>query len=314
MLNICLNGSKPHLFCQRAADLHFDEAGNVFYVPQFAAASIQDLLGEEYNHEEENGWTHAGFASIVDLLQAGERTNWNGKDVPVLTSDLSSVDCQDCTEVNSDSHEKALVVDDLMNHLWWKLTESELSLLEPNNVKTNQHFAPMDEESISDLVRDLTEIQQEWSLLLKSTNQMALQNYDKSPLVMVDALGPKSGMLTSYLVPRVEIFGGSRCMNGLELAQLAALGYVIRPLVGAFVLSVPESREPFCVGSNDPDGDDLGYSRCDGCFMFHDDKGILKKIAREESVRPAKTALLWYERNPNTQDLLRQYSNTFTHL
>ena len=55
--------------------------------------------------------------------------------------------------------------------------------------------------------------------------------------------------MTLDLAPESEDFRGRTCFNVLRLAQLAALGYKISVLPGAFAASYPATRSDLCTES-----------------------------------------------------------------
>jgi hypothetical protein len=118
-----------------------------------------------------------------------------------------------------------------------------------------------------------------------------LHYYDKSPILMIDRLGPRKEMMTLDLVPEVEDFRGRRCFHLLRLAQLAAYGYKIRVLSGAFTVSYPKTRDALCTDSMRQSVEPMQQT-CD-CEL--DSKGTLKEILIDETKRVAKAAVLMNE-------------------
>ena len=149
------------------------------------------------------------------------------------------------------------------------------------------------EQTVEERALFLDDIQLSLMGLLTEKNHYTLFAMDVSPILLTDNRGPSSGMLTSEIAREVEEFGGKQCYNGLRLAQLATLGYNIDVAAGAFALSTPTTRNSAFAGVTSEGS--LGTSRCDGCFMFFDEKheDILEDIARDERKRPAKAAVLW---------------------
>ena len=115
-----------------------------------------------------------------------------------------------------------------------------------------------------------------------------LRYFDKSPILMIDRLGPKKEMMTLDLAPEVEEFGGRTCFHLLRLAQLAALGYKISVLSGAFAASYPKTRDALCTESMK----NSSPLKCD-CEL--DSEGTIKEILIDEVKRPAKVAVLMKE-------------------
>lgn len=73
------------------------------------------------------------------------------------------------------------------------------------------------------------------------------------PVLLVDRLGPRPGMVTSLVTREVEELDGNFCSNLMQLGSLLTLGYRFGLLTGGFVLStVAETKK---VRSKDDDGD-----------------------------------------------------------
>ena len=168
----------------------------------------------------------------------------------------------------------------MIEELWWKLTESE----------------PKQKDQLYGLSFDLHAlrlelIQSKVMALLSEKEQYNLYATNASPILLFDNRGPRAGMVTSDMVREVDEFGGKMCYNSLRFAQMAALGYRVDVLAGAFAISTPALRKSIGDSSVGP----LGVSRCDGCFFFtkeREDEDILEEIALEERQRPAKISLL----------------------
>ncbi len=165
--------------------------------------------------------------------------------------------------------------------MWWRFTTLEvrgISLAEKYDL-TNRLAKVVDELEISFV--DMFIAPEEISGL------------DNSPALMIDNMGPYSGVWTSTFVREVEEFGGKHCHNAMRLAQLATLGYDFYVLAGAFVASTESSRGATSANTKD---DALGASRCDGCIMLqgkHEE--IMASILDEERNRVAKAAVVWSE-------------------
>ncbi|KAL3944838.1 MAG: hypothetical protein SGBAC_001103 [Bacillariaceae sp.] len=244
-------------FAHRVAASRDISAGSVFIVPQFGVVN------------EENDFT------IPSLF----KTNKGGN----IVETLSQIDREIC----SDGEDNSLMdgKDHVFMHvhdLWMKLTQRLVA-----GATTSS-----DEKSIEEEALILDEIQLKMISLLAEKNHYDLFAFDVSPILLIDNLGPKTGIMTSDFVREVEEFGGKLCYNGLRLSQLATYGYNINVLAGAFGLSTPTTRS--YAASGIPKKSSLGTSRCDGCFFFDEEhEEILESISKDERARPAKAALLW---------------------
>jgi len=274
------------LFCKQAVLVHGDTPGQVFIVPQFATKDNTVIVDSE---ERKNGGFEA--SGILEFIQAKK----NNADM-YLTSHLSTVECDQHPCPNHQKNHKNIDELDILHKIdivWWDLTIALLSVSKHNHGALQN---VLEEITLSLL-----------QLLVPKDDQRAssssLQKFDTFPLLLVDRMGPQNGMITNDLVKEIEEFSGLRCFNALRLSQLAAFGYEIRVLPGAFALSDPNSRAA-AIGSCDKQTDlyedhaDTGeiISRCDGCFMFvGEDSEILDSIAKDERERVAKAAILWHE-------------------
>eukprot|EP00814_Leptocylindrus_danicus_P021958 CAMPEP_0116023296 /NCGR_PEP_ID=MMETSP0321-20121206/11512_1 /TAXON_ID=163516 /ORGANISM="Leptocylindrus danicus var. danicus, Strain B650" /LENGTH=124 /DNA_ID=CAMNT_0003494559 /DNA_START=153 /DNA_END=527 /DNA_ORIENTATION=- len=119
-------------------------------------------------------------------------------------------------------------------------------------------------------------------------------------------MSPLSGMSTKEIALEVDELVGTVCYNELRLAQLLALGYKLKILTGAFVLSDPISRsaargyvaqvsnnEPFDNECDEVKDQQLDTSRCDGCLLSSDNADLIEYLVMEEIRRPIKASLLW---------------------
>ena len=169
------------------------------------------------------------------------------------------------------------------NDLWWTSMDEILDIKARNStVSTRMTNAILEmESSIMELLTD--------------DHHMAMFSFDESPILLIDNLSPRNGLRTNELVRFVEELGGRRCYNGLAIAQLAAFQYEFHVLDAVFALSTKDTRSAARWGH---DHDLVGLSRCDGCFMFGEDEheDVLEDIVKDEVLRPAKTAILWNER------------------
>jgi len=266
-------------FATRSAIAHQDFTGDVFILPQFA---VKETGYDDVNPNIDE--RHGAFppVSVLELVQ--DPANHYITDV---TTRLHTMDCDDCSE--SGWHE---TIQDKIHTLWYDMSASEItgkvgnySLSQPNGMDA--------------LIGAMEDLQLSFMELLTPQNYPRLRDFDPSPILMVDRFGPREGMMTFDLVPEVEEFGGWNCFNALRLAQLAAFGYRISVLPGAFAASLPAVRGILCTEEeNENEEEAKGSSRCDGCFMFNDD--LIQTMAKDERERPIKAAVLW-----NEQDIIR---------
>jgi hypothetical protein len=241
----------------RQAKIHGDSTGIVLVIPQFA---IDDKV--------DNGILGKSFNDLAEMRRTGE---------PVVYG-------PDEYDVKCPGDEENKEVDKLLrpaHKLWWKLSTKE----------TAKDHVPYDDSSYRELALALDDLQLSFTKLLAKENEIELVSLDSSPILMTDSIGPHKGMRTSELAREVEEFAGKKCYNGLRLAQLAALGYSMHVMTGAFAISTSSSRHE---SSGRVVENATGSSRCDSCFMFdHAHESILHYITTDERVRPAKASILW---------------------
>ena len=170
-----------------------------------------------------------------------------------------------------------------VNDLWWTRTDEIL-----DDKSRNATAFTRETDTILEMESSIME-------LLTENRHMEMFSFDESPILLIDNLSPRNGLRTNELVRFVEELGGRRCYNGLAIAQLAALQYEFHVLDAVFALSTKDTRSAARWGH---DRDLAGLSRCDGCFMFGEDEheDVLEDILKDEILRPAKTAILWNER------------------
>jgi len=269
------------VLAKRAAKVHRDIAGNVFWIPQFA--TDDDFLFSTNKDEENSGLFSS--VSVKTFFDAYEQQK------PLITNRLAQFDCSPCDKGVEDEE-----VEQRINNLWWDLTKVELS---GGDLSESKFSAGTDDESLNNLARYINEIEISLTELLSDEKKDTIKRFDKSPIMMIDKIGPRDGMITSDFAPEVDEFGGQLCYNALRIAQLAALGYRLNVLQGAFAVSVPSSRDAICNNLSmgileDKNVAHHSLSRCDSCFMF-DNKNLAWSIARDEKQRPVKAAVLWHE-------------------
>jgi len=254
--------TEAYFFAKRAINVHGKVTGNIHVIPQFAT--------------DKNWKIDNTRISILDLISLA------GSNDVSISSNLANFDCPQCREKIDDKHEN---IENQIDQVWWDLTKSEI-------LQSDDEFQIMNGHSTSAFADVVKSLQLELTNMLTEMNFEKVYHFDKSPILMLDKLGPRDGMLTSSLALEVDEFGGLQCMNALRLAQLSTLGYRILPTTGAFAISYPETRSASCLEIMN--GKRQSNSRCDGCLMLSDER-LIKKIAREESARIAKIAMLLEE-------------------
>jgi hypothetical protein len=243
-------------FAHRVSRIHEGIPGSAYIVPQFG------LINQENDFTLPALWKSKQAGNIQALSKLEEGSCEGGED----------------SEAGDDGSD----IFEPLNEFWWQLTEGFVTGTDTS----------IDEKAIERRALALDDIQLSLIALLTESKHYNLFVMDISPILMTDNLGPGNGMLTSELAREVEEFGGKQCYNGLRLAQLAAFGYSINILAGAFALSTPATRSYAFAGV--PSDSSRGASRCDGCFLFDEEhEDILEDISRDERKRPAKAVLLW---------------------
>lgn len=285
--------SEASIYATREARVHADMPGHVFVIPQFASTS-DDII----DHDEAKSRLPTD-RSIYSGVGATLIPSLRGKQI--IISDLSKYDCVKCingdsedgdddavepnarrlTDIHSSASGKA--VDELVENLWWDLSVADV-------YGTPGGFSGEAKTSLVAMaeIHDSIEVALVSLLDPKGEQLEYLQNFDKSPILMIDRLGPKKEMMTLDLSPEVEDFQGRQCFHLLRLAQLAALSYRVSVLPGAFALSYPKTRDALCtklIQQSDP-------AQC-GCEL--ESKVTIKEIMLDETKRPAKVAVLMSE-------------------
>ena len=288
------------IYASREARVYTDMPGHVLVVPQFA--STRDDTRKDASHVTPKD--RLIFSSIgAELLPSirGKQT---------MISNLSEYDCIQCgveeeggedvdpQDVEEDvddglddganrrrlsdgiSSEKN--VEELLEDLWWDLSVADV-------YGTPGGFNGEARTSVSAMAKIHGNIEMSLISLLdrsKSDHVEYLQYFDKSPILLIDRLGPKKEMMTLDLASEVEEFSGSKCFNLLRLAQLATLGYKVSVLPGVFAASYPNTRDALCTKSFQ-DNSPLQQCECD-----LDSEGTIKEILIDEVKRSAKVAVL----------------------
>jgi hypothetical protein len=249
--------NKASALAYRQAKIHGNSTGTVLVIPQFA---IEDKV--------DNCILSKSFNNLAEMRQTGEPV--------VYGPDEYNVKCP--------GDEENKEVDKLLrpaHKLCWKLSTKE----------TAKDHVPYNDASYRELALALDDLQLSFMKLLAKESEIELVSLDSSPIVMTDSIGPHKGMRTSELAREVEEFAGKKCYNGLRLAQLAALGYSMHVMTGAFAILTSSSRHE---ASGRIVENATGSSRCDYCFMSdHTHESILHYITTDERVRPAKALILW---------------------
>jgi len=243
-------------FAIREAKIYADLPGHVFVIPQFASKrdDTRQNSGSEVNPVPEGRVLYTGVGN--DLLPT-IRTKQS------MTSNVAAYDCFQCSDAGVDdgagtgageeltddrSESRRLMgessskrsVEEQIEDLWWDLSVADV------------YGTPGGFRSSLDLIakiHDRIEVSL-ISLLDRSDDHLEYLRYsDKSPILLIDRLGPHKEMMTLDLVPEVDEFGGRNCFNLLRLAQLATVGYKVTVLPGAFAASYPKTRAALCTES-----------------------------------------------------------------
>jgi hypothetical protein len=246
--------SEASTFCRRRAKIHEHHRGQVLILPQFAVTNVEGNRA----------------VSVLDLL------SWKAAS-PLAVRHPADFEKRSCENDYAGSNSLFAESDEM----WWRFTT-----LEVRGVSLAEKY---------DLTNRLAKVfdELETSLVDMFIAPEDIAGLDNSPTLMIDNMGPYSGVWTSTFTREVEEFGGKYCHNAMRLAQLATLGYDFYVLVGAFVSSTQSSRGATLARTND---DAIGASRCDGCIMLqgkHED--MMQRILDEERTRVAKAAVLWSE-------------------
>jgi len=250
------------LFVRRAASSHADMAGTALLIPQFGTSRET-----------------ATALSVTDLL----------KDPSSMNDDMSALDCEKCASDRSDVRNDKRIVQQI-NSMWKDSTRSELG---------REVSAGLPAKESSESPKASAELNALLLQLLQRGQSKSLRHFDQSPILLLDALGPESGTLTSDLAPAPEELAGSRCYNALRLGILGLLGYDIGIVPGAFAASTKATRKSVCgknaapaTGAADTERIHVRGTRCSACFMY-DDEDILKDLAMDERARAADAAEFW---------------------
>eukprot|EP00593_Proboscia_inermis_P005806 CAMPEP_0171327110 /NCGR_PEP_ID=MMETSP0816-20121228/117868_1 /TAXON_ID=420281 /ORGANISM="Proboscia inermis, Strain CCAP1064/1" /LENGTH=549 /DNA_ID=CAMNT_0011826737 /DNA_START=907 /DNA_END=2556 /DNA_ORIENTATION=- len=287
------------LFVQRAVAITSHVPGNVFIVPQFAISGDTAIMGNN------NGDIHTKeveSVSVVDLLQVKKDMKDDEEPTPQMTSILLSVDCEQCRLDDDYPTDEEVDFVHQIEDLWFDQTTMQISF--PDRYRNIIESPSSQSDEFVGVVNDgINGLQTLLLQLLLPERSRALQNFDTSPILLIDRIGPRKGMLTFDLAREVEEFDGGTmsCFNILRLTKLAVLGYRIRILNGAFAMSTPfwrkvVSQMPCTDNNKNDDNDDEQHppsqiSRCNGCTMFDD--SMIKLIIMQEVQRSAKAAILW---------------------
>jgi len=294
------------IYALRESRVYTEMPGHVLVIPQFA--STRDDTRKDDNHVTPKD--RLIYSSIgAELLPSirGKQT---------MISNLSEYDCIQCSveeeeeeDIDPEGAEEEEVddglddgveanrrrlsdgisaeknVEELLEDLWWDLSVADV-------YGTPGGFNGEARTSVSAMAKIHGNIEMSLiSLLDRSKNDHVeyLQYFDKSPILLIDRIGPKKEMMTLDLASEVEEFSGGKCFNLLRLAQLATLGYKVSVLPGVFAASYPNTRDALCTKSfqeNSP----LQQCECD-----LDSEGTIKEILIDEVKRSAKVAVLMNE-------------------
>ena len=278
------------VYATREAQAYSDTPGHVFVIPQFA--STRDDTEDDKNLFPKDRHIYASARAALLPSIRGKQT---------MTSNLAEYDCTKCSadatddgvddgggqtrrrlaEFSSSTTEKN--AEDLLEDLWWDLSVADV-------YGTPGGFKGEASSSLAAMAKTHDRIEVSLISLLdrKGDHLDYLRYFDKSPILMFDRLGPKKEMMTLDLAPEAEDFRGRTCFNMLRLAQLAALGYKISVLPGAFAASYPAARGDLCTESIKTSGN----AQCD-CEL--DSETTIREILIDEVKRPGKVAVLMEE-------------------
>ena len=270
--------NEASVYAARQAKAYSDLPGHAFVLPQFAS-----------KRDAEDRSSYDGrliFDSIGAELLPSIR------DEKSMTSNLAKYDCVACSGDANDEDdamkEKRLLsgssengVEQNLEDLWWDMTIAEV-------YGTAGGFKGDAKTSLSAMAKthDRMEVALISLLDRKGDHKEILRSFGKSPIIMVDRLGPHEQMRTIDLAPETEEFGGRSCFNLLRLAQLATLGYKISVLPGAFAASFPKSRNALCTESM------KSHHDC-GCDIKLDE--VMRETLQDEAKRVGKLAVFQTE-------------------
>eukprot|EP00804_Cyclotella_cryptica_P019797 CCRYP_009690-RA/>CCRYP_009690-RA protein AED:0.11 eAED:0.11 QI:431/1/1/1/0.5/0.33/3/736/1113 len=300
------------LYAMREAKVYADLRGYVFVIPQFASKRDDTRIVKNNLPEGRHMFSSIGSELLPTI-----------KGKQSMSSRLSEYDCAKCSAKFSLPEDKTVqqetigsgeeLLDDVegadegemddqaqnrrrrladastfsdksveehIENLWWDLSVSEA-------YGTPGGFNGQSDSSVDAIVKIHDRIEVSLiSLLDRSEYHLDyLRYFDKSPVLLIDRLGPSPEMMTLDFAPEVEEFGG-RCFNLLRLAQLATLGYRINVLPGAFAASYPKTRSALCTDALAKRHDS---SQCD-CDLGSE--ATINEILIDEVKRPAKVAVL----------------------
>jgi hypothetical protein len=299
------------LYAMRETKVYADLRGHVFVVPQFASKRDDTRITKKQLPEG-----RLMFSSIgSDLLPTIK-----GKQS--MSSNLSDYDCAKCpTESSNESDTEAgqqeavgageeltndkeeddegaddrsqqrrrltdtklysvKSVEEQIEDLWWDLSVSEA-------YGTPGGFNGQTDSSVAAIakIHDNIEVSLVSLMDRKGSHYDYLRHFDKSPVLLIDRLGPTEEMFTLDIAPEVEEFGG-KCFNLLRLSTLATLGYRISVLPGAFAASYPKTRSALCTDTLAKMND---LPQCD-CDLGSE--SAIQEILIDETKRPGKVAVL----------------------
>ena len=255
------------LFARRASISHSSMAATALLIPQFGTSKE----------------TTASL-SVTDLL----------KDLSSINEDMSALDCEKCANDGGMRVDKHIVQQ--INSIWKDSTKKEVG---------SGVAAGTPAKESTETARASAELNALLIQLLQRGQSKSLRHYDQSPIILLDALGPESGTLTSGIAPAPEELAGSRCYNALRLSQLALLGYGIGVVPGAFAASTKSTRKSICgknaaAATNTAQRERVFGTRCSACFMYGDED-VLKDLAMDERARAADAAVFWRELKKQTE-------------
>jgi len=272
--------SEASVYAARQAKAYSDLPGHAFVLPQFAS-----------NRDAEDRSSYDGrliFDSIGAELLPSIR------DLKSMTSNLAIYDCVACSGDDANDEDDDAVkekpgsssseersAEQQLEDLWWDMSIAEV-------YGTAGGFKGDAKTSLSAMAKTHDRLEVALISLLdrRGDHKDYLRSFGKSPIILVDRLGPHEQMRTLDLAPETEEFGGRSCFNLLRLAQLATLGYKISVLPGAFAVSFPKSRNALCTEAM------KSHHSC-GCDIESDE--VTREVLQDEAKRVGKLAVFQTE-------------------
>ena len=241
------------MYAMREAKVYADMPGHVLVIPQFASTRDDTRSGQDTAYLPNDRLIYSSIGAELLPSIRGKQT---------MVSNLSEYDCVKCIVVEEGVEEEGEEengsdddelddqmepdrrrrltdtsfeknVEEILEDLWWDLSVADV-------YGTPGGFNGKARASLEAMAKIHANIEHSLISLLdrKGEHLDYLRYFDKSPILLVDRLGPTKEMMTLDLAPEVEDFSGRKCFNLLRFAQLAALGKKLFILQYALSLSV----------------------------------------------------------------------------